>query len=359
MPDIFTEDEKQRRERSKQVGRGILARQRDAAEEKSMAGRVKDQLEQPVDPSMFAPFPGRPQPTPEAPEPEPKAVAPAVTIKPSEEIKKIKLNPVNLEEPPAPSDFSVQLADYKAKVTAAMKAYRTEKDEIKQRQMWDSIIKGLTMIAGGMYAMKQGIDISGLKLDQANYSDQFNNARAELDAVLGEAKTEYDLSRDAEQGKWREYNAKLQKANADLRKQSNLINKAAVEADARYKDKLAAVKREAAEAKAVPDAEKAKADAIKLIRQAAGRKGKERDAAAAEAIEKLKAAGLAVPENLTKEPGLIWDSRRSAEDIIKDIGGLGAGETLPKDPTAEAYANKYDMDYNEAYLLLKSKGYIK
>jgi hypothetical protein len=94
------------------------------------------------------------------------------------------------KESAAPSEdneLSAALKDYNALVNVAMDEYKKEKSSLKQRELWEGIINGVGMIAAGMYGLKTGTDMGGVKLSPTDWAAKIQGARAELSSSLGQA----------------------------------------------------------------------------------------------------------------------------------------------------------------------------
>jgi hypothetical protein len=94
------------------------------------------------------------------------------------------------------ADFTNATKDLKDALGKAYGEYATEKNAIKQKQLWESIIHGLGYLAAGVYGMKSGVNMGGLKFEPSDWASQYNSAKDMLDAASNNAKSVFQANKE-------------------------------------------------------------------------------------------------------------------------------------------------------------------
>lgn len=105
----------------------------------------------------------------------------------------------NAPEAPDMSEEDAALAEQLARMQNEMKIiaaeYKATKDQQAKQQLWEGLISGLGAIASGMYGLKHGIDMSGVKFDRTNWDAKAAAAREDWIAGRMAAEKDYELSK--------------------------------------------------------------------------------------------------------------------------------------------------------------------
>lgn len=90
--------------------------------------------------------------------------------------------------------------------------YRTERDAMKRKEIWEGIVHGIGLMAAGYYGMKHGIDMSGTKFNPTDWVAQQASLRANYDALRGATKEKFAAQSESFQALQHE----LDRRNADI-----------------------------------------------------------------------------------------------------------------------------------------------
>ena len=111
-------------------------------------------------------------------------------VKSGGELSEITANPAEKGE------LADALKEYHKTMNAAMSAYRKEKKSLKQRELWDGIIKGVGLMLAGLYGMKTGTDMGGVKVNQTDWASNLTNAREEMNTAMGAAGRSFNIKKE-------------------------------------------------------------------------------------------------------------------------------------------------------------------
>lgn len=105
----------------------------------------------------------------------------------------------NAPEAPDMSPEDNALAEQLGRMQNEMKIvaaeYKATKDQQAKQQLWEGLISGLGAIASGMYGLKHGLDMSGVKFDRTNWDAKATAAREDWIAGRMAAEKDYELSK--------------------------------------------------------------------------------------------------------------------------------------------------------------------
>lgn len=96
---------------------------------------------------------------------------------------------------PEDSALAEQLARMQNEMKIVAAEYKATKDQQAKQQLWEGLISGLGAIASGMYGLKHGIDMSGVKFDRTNWDEKAKAAREDWIAGRMAAEKDYELSK--------------------------------------------------------------------------------------------------------------------------------------------------------------------
>ena len=134
--------------------------------------------------------------------------------------------------PETSNEMKAMIADLQIKNVAALEAYKKETNNIKSKKMWDGIIKSAGLILGGMYAMKHGLDVSGMEFSPSDFEDEYTAADKALKNSQALNTSAYNKQSDLakmKRSEWSDTNtAKQMGYNASLA-QENLKNQKLVQ----------------------------------------------------------------------------------------------------------------------------------
>jgi len=105
----------------------------------------------------------------------------------------------NAPEAPDMTEEDSALAEQLGRMQNEMKIvaaeYKATKDQQAKQQLWEGLVSGLAAIASGMYGLKHGIDMSGVKFDRTNWDAKAAAAREDWIAGRMAAEKDYELSK--------------------------------------------------------------------------------------------------------------------------------------------------------------------
>lgn len=142
--------------------------------------------------------PPPPPPSPPAPAEAPAEQTQAVKPPSIEEVVGNSGSKINNEiavSEPGDNGIGDALKEYYKVVNIAMDEYRKEKKAIKQKELWDGIIKGVGLMAAGLYGLKTGSDMGGVKVNTIDWASNLRNAQSELQSALGQAGRSYNIKK--------------------------------------------------------------------------------------------------------------------------------------------------------------------
>ncbi len=285
---------------------------------------------------------------------------------PKDLIEKVKFSTdLKFESAPSTADldkskvsYDKELSRASSLVNDAMNLYKQEKDIIKSKQLWESIINAVGMIAAGAYGLKTGSDMSGAKFTSTDWSKELDSSRAELENSMKQSDRVETAAARARSIAAEDYRTLasavsdrnrnlLQKVQLDLQgkiaSESATLDRIKQAADEDYKNKLAAIQNNEQSAKVLTalskgddSVQKAVIKATSLIADAADKKAETKKAAYAEAQLVLNQAGVNVPPELFEKKGLLWGSNlKDPAEIIKGMGSMAAtGPAQAEAPTS-------------------------
>lgn len=216
------------------------------------------------------------------------------------------------------------MAEFQNSINAAMAAYKQETDNVKSAKMWDGIIKGITLMAAGLYGLKTGNYATGVKLEPANFEEEMQAARAQLEASTNAALRKYGMNKDEIEKAKDQYRLDADYANKVYQKNQKLWDRAENEAGRKLQADMAnqrtKLESESIFAKGTAKAGKDKVamlkDQLKLSREKEKEVNKILGSDPDKVSDELKAQRLSVLLNMNVKP----------EDIQTDKPGLFTGD---------------------------------
>ena len=153
-----------------------------------------------------------------------------------------------LKELPNPLDLAkernIVTDEFLNEIASAKEVYNKTKDEVARKRLWEGIAASLANIAAGLYGMQTGVDLSGVKFEPSDWSEDLQQAQNELAAARTFAKdvkdvklSELDERRDQ---RLREIQS-IRQLNADAIDKLELERRNRKEANAQIKAQLEAM----------------------------------------------------------------------------------------------------------------------
>lgn len=94
----------------------------------------------------------------------------------------------------AASRVSAQTAtamrDYTNTVKDIQNLYRLERDTLKKQELWEGLIQAAGLIASGVYGLRSGVDMSGVRFQPSNWQAKLAESREHMQAMLDQAEKE-------------------------------------------------------------------------------------------------------------------------------------------------------------------------
>ena len=293
------------------------------------------------------PIPPGPPPSPDAQETKQTEVKASQTDVPKEKADPIKYS-VSLKfedmpdiDPKVAEEYKQKMAEAASFTNSAMDVYRNEKDSIKSRQLWETIVNAVGMIASGMYGLKTGTNMGGTKFSSTDWSKELDGARADLENSIKLSDRKEAAAARSRAMSVEDYSSlvkKIDNRNQNIFNKAQLAFRAAAQGvedtrkaqesldDKAYKEALLGVKKKEAAmdalnsmSKGEEGVQKVVLKATALIADAAGKKKDQKEAAYAEAKTLLSSAGIDVPQEVFETPGMIYGTNLNtpAEIIVK------------------------------------------
>lgn len=239
-----------------------------------------------------------------------------------EDIDPSKVLPPAVEGEKDIYDLRPKILEMQTKVNTALANYKKEKDSIAAQEKWAGIIQGVSMIVAGIYAMKNDVDISGMKFNPADFSSKYAAADSALQATMAGAKTDLAMEEKLRNLDIEDLNREM-KANdkAWSRARQAASDKRADENLQLSKDRMAQQYAKI-DAKAGVDADKAvqknrdKMDKLLITYSKAKSKQK------AELLRQMGTLASSIgidPKIFDVEKGILWDSNPTSEDLAKGV----------------------------------------
>jgi hypothetical protein len=108
-------------------------------------------------------------------------------------------------EAPDVTEENTALASELDKMKEAMKIvaaeYKLTKDQQAKAQLWEGLVNGMAAIAAGMYGMKHGLDMGGVKFNYTDWQKRADSAREDWMAGRMAAEKDYEMSKSLIEGK--------------------------------------------------------------------------------------------------------------------------------------------------------------
>ena len=150
-----------------------------------------------------------------------KVAAPQVKLEKEDYLQNIDSLPDYPDDKRA-DQLKAMMDDMRQKNEVAMQAYRKETSDVKRRKMWDGIIKGVAMVAAGMYAFKSNADVGKLNIDLEDFTNEYESAYRALKGSQAINRQNFDMARDiarvSREDQVDKWNSIKDKINVDLQK---------------------------------------------------------------------------------------------------------------------------------------------
>lgn len=82
------------------------------------------------------------------------------------------------------------MRDYTNTVKDIQNLYRLERDTLKKQELWEGLIQAAGLIASGVYGLRSGVDMSGVRFQPSNWQAKLAESREHMQAMLDQAEKE-------------------------------------------------------------------------------------------------------------------------------------------------------------------------
>lgn len=94
-------------------------------------------------------------------------------------------------------DLANLAAQLKNDMNMAALEYKKSKDDIAKSQLWEGIVNAVGAIASGMYGIRTGTDMGGVKFNKTDWMQQIKSAQDELQLGMLRAEKDYNVAKEA------------------------------------------------------------------------------------------------------------------------------------------------------------------
>ena len=102
--------------------------------------------------------------------------------------------PINFEA--EDSALTKAMNEQRTAIATAMGAYKSSKDSVRKRELWESIAHAVGTIAAGVYGLQNNMDLSNLQLNGRDWNQEFALARDDLKQSLENAASDFETKRE-------------------------------------------------------------------------------------------------------------------------------------------------------------------
>lgn len=86
------------------------------------------------------------------------------------------------------------MKEYTNTVKEIQNLYRTERDSLKKQEIWEGLIHAAGLIAAGVYGVRSGVDMSGVKFNPTNWQAKLAESREHMNSMLDQAEKEMGVA---------------------------------------------------------------------------------------------------------------------------------------------------------------------
>lgn len=96
---------------------------------------------------------------------------------------------------PEQGEMATALDKMRGEMNTIAAEYKLTKDEQARQRLWEGLVNGMAAIAAGVYGMKNGVDMGGVKFSPTDWAARAKDARDDMLAARMAAEKDYDLSK--------------------------------------------------------------------------------------------------------------------------------------------------------------------